>query len=197
MNSINLFELRREIFHILVGISFALVVLFFPFGEIFMFIVFIIGILLSLISTRVRLPLIHKSLCLFERKCNKSLPGKGVLYFFLGSLLTLRLFNTNIAMASIMILTFSDPVSHFIGTTFGKIKSSVNFRKNIEGTIAGIIAGAFFASFFIHPLLAFTASFSAMLFELLGVKLANEEIDDNLLIPLVAGTTLFLLSFIV
>ncbi|MBU4086297.1 MAG: hypothetical protein KKB21_01830, partial [Nanoarchaeota archaeon] len=90
------------------------------------------------------------------------------------------------------ILTFSDPVSHFIGSNFGRIKL-VNERKNVEGTIAGIIIGTLLASFFVHFWLAFIASLAAMLFELLGIKLAESEIDDNLLIPLVAGTTMFLI----
>ncbi len=191
--NLNNLEIKREIFHALVGILFLLIVLFIPSGEIFLFIVFIFGILASLLSTRLNLPVIHNLLCLFERKCNKNFPGKGVLYFFLSSLLALQLFERNIAFASIAILTFADPISHFIGSNFGKIKLASE-RKNIEGTIAGIITGTIFALFFVPVWLAFAASFAAMFFELLGIKLAEEEIDDNLLIPLVAGTTMFLIN---
>lgn len=170
-----------------------LIALFIPYGEIILFIVFIFGIIASLLSTRLKLPIVHNLLCLFERKCNKNFPGKGVLYFFLSSLLSLQLFERNIALASITILTFADPISHFIGSNFGKIKLASE-RKNIEGTIAGIITGTLFASFFVPIWLAFAASFAAMFFELLGIKLAEEEIDDNLLIPLVSGTTMFLIT---
>jgi dolichol kinase len=186
-------EIRREIFHILVGILFILTVLFIPYGEIILFIVFILGIMASLLSTRIKLPIIHNLLCTFERKCNKNFPGKGVIYFFLGSLLALRLFDQNIALASIAILTFADPISNFVGSSFGIIKLASE-RKNIEGTFAGVVSGTIFASFFVNPLLAFTASLVAMVFELVGIKLAEAEIDDNLLIPLVAGTTIFLIT---
>lgn len=189
-------EIRREIFHILVGILFILIILFIPYGEILLFAVFILGIIASLLSTRIKLPILNRFLCNFERECNKNFPGKGVIYFFLGSLLTLRLFDLNTALASIAILTFADPLSHFVGSNFGKIKLA-NERKNIEGTFAGVVSGTIFASFFVNPLLAFTASFSAMVFELLGIKFAEAEIDDNLLIPLVAGTTIFLILKVV
>lgn len=185
-------EARRGIFHILVGIAFLLVVLFIPYGEIFLFFVFIFGIFLSFIASQFKIPGIYHFLCFFERECNKNFPGKGVIYFFLGSLLSLRLFEQNIAFASIAILTFADSISHFVGSNFGRTKSSINRKKNIEGTIAGILAGTLFASFFIHPFLALVGSAAAMLLELAGIKMGKEEIDDNLLIPLVAGTTMFL-----
>lgn len=189
---LNLFELRREIFHILVGILFIFIALFLPYGQLFLFGIFILGILLSFASSRYKIPIFSEFLCIFERECNKNFPGKGVIYFFLGSLLALRIFDINIALAAIMILTFSDPVSHFIGSNFGKLKSPLNRRKNIEGTIAGVIVGSIFASFFVNPLVALVGNLAAMVFELAGIQLANNEVDDNLLIPLVAGTTIFL-----
>lgn len=190
---IDILELRRELFHILVGIAFLLIILFAPFGEIFLFIVFILGLSLSFFSARYNIPVISKAMCLFERECNKKYPGKGVLFFFLGSLLALRLFERNIALASIMILTFADPVSHFVGSNFGKTPSSINRKKKIEGTISGILAGALFSLFFVHPLVGFAGSLIAMIVELMGFAVGNQAIDDNLLIPLVAGTVMHLL----
>jgi dolichol kinase len=197
MSKLNIFELRRELFHILVGISFLLVVLFFPYAEVFLFIVLIIGSLVSFLASQFPIPLITRALCLFERECNRKFLGKGVIFFFIGSLISLQLFQRNIALASIMILTFSDPISHFVGSNFGKRASSFDRKKNIEGTVAGIIVGFIMASFFISPLLAFTGSFFAMMLELAGIRMAGEKVDDNLLIPIVSGTIIYLLTLII
>jgi dolichol kinase len=188
---INTFELRRQVFHVLVGISVIIISLYLPYSDYFLFSVLLFGILLSFLSVYLKIPIVYRFLCIFERDCNKRFPGKGVLFFFMGALLSLKLFPRDIALASIIILTFSDPVSHFVGRNFGKIKL-INKRKNIEGTIAGIIAGTLFSSFFVPIWLSFIGSLFAMLFELAGMKMAGESIDDNLLIPLIAGTSMFL-----
>lgn len=196
MKNINLFEIKREVFHILVGVLIVLGVLFVPHAEIIGFIVFIFGALISFLATQYNIPFITKCLCLFERDCNKKFPGKGVLFFFAGSLLVLQLFSRDIALASILILTFADPIAHFIGAGFGKIKSPVNKNKNIEGTFAGIVVGMIFASFFVSILQAFLGSLFAMTLELIGIAMGGENIDDNFIIPLVAGTIMHLISFV-
>jgi len=196
MNHINNLEIKRGIFHMLVGISIIMIILFLPFPNYILFTILLVGILLSFLSTKYKLPLIHNSLCLLERKCNKNLPGKGVLFFFAGALLSIQLFDMQIALASIIILTFSDPVSHFIGKNFGKISSSLNRKKKVEGTIAGILFGTFFASFFVPLWLAFIGSLFGMIAELMGMRMAEQEIDDNIIIPLVAGTIMHLISLI-
>ena len=117
---------------------------------------------------------------------------KGVLFFFMGSLLCLQLFSREIALASIFILTFADPVSHFIGQNFGGI-IKIN-KKYLRGTLAGIIVGTIFASFFVPIYLALIGAFFAMFFEVLEIAMAGQTIDDNLLIPLVAGTAMYFAS---
>jgi len=188
-----MFELRREVFHILSGIGFLLVLIFVPYSKYILFAIFVIGMLISMISAYIPIPVVSNFLCLFERRCNRSFPGKGVIMFFLGSLLSIQLFEENIAIVSILILTFSDPISHLVGSTFGKTKI-VSKRKNIEGTVAGIAVGTALGSFLIPVWLAFIASLSAMIIELLELKVEGHIIDDNLLIPLTAGTILHFMS---
>lgn len=194
MKEIDLLELRREIFHILAGIGFLIIALFIPNAQYILFIILILGALLSFLATHYKIPVIHDFLCLFERDCNRNFPGKGVLFFFIGSLLSLRLFNYQVALASIIILTFADPVSHFVGSNFGKTRSKFDRRKKVEGTISGILVGTIVASLFVNPLIAFVGSLFAMIAELIGVIIGNLNIDDNLLIPLVSGTIMHLLS---
>lgn len=189
-------ELRREVFHILTGILFILIVLFIPYSNYLLFLVLLFGVLLSFISSHYKIPIISKFLCLFERECNKNFPGRGVLLFFIGSLLSIQLFDKQIALASIAILTFSDPISHFIGSNFGKVPSSLNKRKKVEGTIAGILAGMVFATFLVPIWLSFIGSLFAMILELIGVRMGGNEIDDNLLIPLVSGTIMHLFAIV-
>ena len=187
---INKFEIRRKLLHILLGIILILTSLFSPYAKKAIFVLLVLGVFISFLSTQYKLPVITKCLCIFERECNKHFPGKGVLFFLIGSLLSLQLFPKEIALASIMILTFADPLSCIIGSSFGKIKL-IN-EKNIEGTIAGIFIGTLLASLFVPVYLAFIGSLFAMIFELTF----SDVVDDNLLIPLIAGTIMYLLYLI-
>ena len=47
--------------------------------------------------------------------------------------------------------------------------------------------------FFIHPCLAIAGAVMAMLFESIIIEIQKIELDDNFIIPLVAGTTMFLI----
>ena len=188
MTNIDLFELRRELLHILVGIIFFLLVLFVPYSKFLLFGLLIIGGAASFLSVSFKVPIVNRFLCLFERECNKQFPGKGLIFFFLGSLLALQLFSREIALASILILVFADPISHFVGKNFGgTIKIN---KKYFEGTLVGILAGTIFASFFIPFYIALIGAFFAMFLEIIEVSMAGKSIDDNLLIPLVAGTAM-------
>lgn len=190
--NLDIFELRRHIFHICSGIGFILMLLYIPYAQFILFIILILGGLASFLATQFKLPFVTNALCLFERQRNNHFPGKGVIFFFIGSLISLQIFPRQIALASIIILTFSDPTSHFIGHHFGKIKI-FNKRKNFEGFLAGTIIGAFFASFFVSWPLAIIGATFAMFTEFAGLAMAGENIDDNLFIPLVAGTVMLLL----
>ena len=190
VREIDLFELRRQVFHILVGITVVLGVLFVPNAKFIGLIVLIFGGFLSFITKRFHIPIISDGLNLFERGKDVNVPGRGVLFFFIGSLLALQLFPQEIALASIMILSFADPISHFIGQHFGKTLL-LNKRKYIEGSFWGVLVGGGFASFFVSPLLAFAGAFIAMFIESVEIAMAGETIDDNLLIPLVAGTVMY------
>ena len=130
----------------------------------------------------------------FETDRDKAqFPGRGFILAIVGSLLALQLFERNIALASITILTFADPISHLVGSIFGKTKSFFDKRKNIEGHIAGALISSLIAMFFVSPALAIAGSLAAMTFESIIIEIQKIELDDNLLIPLVAGTTMFLI----
>jgi dolichol kinase len=98
------------------------------------------------------------------------------------------------ALASIAILTFADPISHLVGKCFGRIPSILDRRKNIEGHVVGFLASSAIALFFVSPLLAFAGSFIAVTFESMIIEVQKMKLDDNLIIPLAAGTAMYLLS---
>jgi len=187
------FELRREAFHIFLGTIIMLLVFLFKENAVWLlFFALIIGMTLSLLSLKFKLPLVHFMLLHFERpRYLRKFPGKGMLFFVAGCLLVLKLFshNLNIVLASIVILTLGDSISHLVGL---KVEKKIA-KRNIGGTIAGMLAAFIGASFFVKPLFAFIAAFIAMLSENISLRVGLEEVDDNVIVPLVAGTMIFLL----
>ncbi len=185
-------ELGRKVIHMMVGIIALLLIIYNIITPLIIFIILIIGTFLSLLSLKFRIPILSFFLDKFE-KPEEKLPGKGIIFAVVGCLLALQLFERNIALASIIILTFADPISHLIGKALGKTKSFFDHRKNIEGHITGTIISSLFAMFFVPPVLALTGALSAMLFESLIIEIQKIELDDNLIIPLSAGTVMFLI----
>ncbi|MEK6852989.1 MAG: hypothetical protein AABX59_03860 [Nanoarchaeota archaeon] len=197
MNLNSKFEIKRQIVHILLGLVIILLALYdrtFALWLIFSFLM--LGIILALISLKLDVPIISWFLKNFERdEYREKFPFKGAIFFFAGSLLTLKLFSFDIALASISILTFGDSFSHLVGI-YGKYKSKLDLkrRKNLEGMVVGIVVGAIVASFFVNIISALAASALAMIAENISVKLQGEEVDDNIIIPVVAGTVLHILK---
>lgn len=195
MEKENALELRRQAFHILLGSFFMLIIL----GEWvdwrFFLALIVIGAGLSYVSARINIPIIAWFLNKFER--TTAWPGKGALFFVVGTFLVVVLFPKEIAIASILILTFGDSIAHLFGSYFGRINHPLNTLKMIEGTFIGFLAGGFAAAVFVPWQHAMAASATAMFVEGIELKFRKNTIDDNIIIPLVAGVVLWLLrSFI-
>ncbi len=149
---------------------------------------------MSYLSKKIKIPLINELLIRFERKDElKKFPGKGILFYFIGVYVVLFLFSKDIAMASIMVLALGDSVSHLFGLHFGKTKTLLSKKKLLEGTIAGFVAGFLGAIIFARPLEAFFASMIAMIVEAIEVKIHTQQVDDNLIIPFIAGFTIWIM----
>lgn len=176
------------------GITALLLIIYEILTPLIIFILFAISVMLSLFSLYYKLPIVNFFLNNFERDRDKhQLPGKGFLFAAAGTLLALRLFERDIALASIIILIFADPISYLVGKYFGKTQSFLDRRKNVEGNIAGFLISSLLALFFVSPVLAIAGSLIAMLFESLIIEIQRIQLDDNLIIPLTAGTTMFLI----
>ncbi len=193
-NKIN-FEIRRKTFHILMGISIIFLIYKNLIDAEIIFFVLIFGIILSLICRKYEVPIISKFLEFFDRKEHlKQFPGRGVIFFFIGVLLAIKLFPKDIALASIAILTIGDSLSHIFGLYFGRTKNFFgNGNKMLEGTIFGIIFGFLAAILFVAWYEALIASIIAMIAEAVEFELNKNPVDDNVVVPLVSGTVILLI----
>lgn len=192
------FEARRQLFHILLGLSIVVFINYNILNRITMPIIIIAGFLISHYSKKSSIPVISWFLLKFERKTHlRTFPGRGVIFYFLGAFIVLLLFDDrNIALASIMILAFGDSVSHIFGIHFGKTPHPLSGKKFIEGGIAGFFAGLLGAMVFVNFQEAALAAFAAMAAEAIDVKIGIEQVDDNLIIPVVAGATIWALRIL-
>ena len=111
----------------------------------------------------------------------------------LGSLFAMILFSKEIALASIAIMALGDSVTNIFGRYFGEVKLPYNRKKTLDGVLMGIGAATLGAFFFVPFHVALIASSVAMFVETLDLKLWLVELDDNLLVPLVAGGVMTLL----
>ncbi len=183
--------------HIVIGLLLVLFSYLEILSEFALFLLIVTGFLASFISKRTELPFFSWMLDNFERKEQRqNFPGKGMLFLFIGSLLALGLFEKNIAFAAIMVLVLGDSVSHLFGAKFGKLKNIFNGdgKKLWEGTLAGAIAGFLGAVLFVPVPEAFLGSLGAMIAEVVKIDLNDTTLDDNLVVPLVAGTVILLVG---
>lgn len=196
MHKLHLLEFRRQAMHLFYGLALVLLHMNGIINNQILLGIIIGGGAISLMVKKQKLSLIERFLRLFERDRHMEVfPGKGPLFFTIGSYLSLILFEPNIAYAGIMVLTFGDAFSNIIGRHFGKIKTKLNPDKCIEGNLAGILIAVPFAYYFFPHLWAvLAASTVGMFLEIPNIRLFGFEIDDNLLIPIGAGFTLTLFT---
>lgn len=189
-------EFRRQILHILYGFALLFLHYYNVIDNKILLGMIIGGAITSLMVKRERLSPIKRFLSLFERDHHlEKFPGRGVLFFTIGSYLALVLFEKNIAYAGIMILSVGDAVSNIVGRHFGKISTKLNPNKHIEGNLAGILVSIPFAYYFFPNTYAVIAAcFVGMFLEIPAIRIFGFEIDDNLLIPVGAAFTLTLFA---
>ena len=189
-------EVKRKIAHILLGVLIVLMLFFDIINKIHIFFLTILIIILSFLNKKHKIPIVYRLMHTLERDENVGkFPGKGLIFYFIGVFLVLSFFPLDIAIPAILILAFADSVGHLFGIKYGKKKHPYVSTKFVEGWIAGFIAGFIAAFVFVPWPEALAASFFAMLVEGIEIKIGAEEIDDNLLIPLVAASAIWAVRF--
>ena len=191
-------EPKRQLFHMLFGIIIVVLLVYDLLRVTHIFFLVVIGIMLSFLSKKFKIPIIFWFLENFEREKDlKEFPGKGVIFYLIGAFLVLSFFPLDIAMPSILILAFGDSASHLFGVRYGRIKHPFTDKKFIEGMIAGFIAAFIGALVFLPWHEALAASFFAMLAEGFEIRIGAEDVDDNIIIPLVAAIAISFTRFLI
>lgn len=186
-------EIHRKIIHILLGSS---AIIFYYYNLVNALIVLLLVLitffgLLILNMTNVKF---LSSLVRYLSREESRLKGIGALTFGMGIFLAIFLFRKNIALASISILTFGDSMSNLYGRLIGKTSLAWNPLKNAEGLIFSILFSSIIASFFVNPIYAIIASALSLIIEGFHLSIDKMSVDDNILIPIIAGTILLLLK---
>lgn len=193
-------EIRRQIFHLFFGLFISLLISLDLFYIRFFVVLLFISIIVSIILKKRRLPIISKILDYFDRpKDLKYFPGKGYITFLIGVIISYIIFaiilhNKIAALISIISLTIADSFSSLYGNMFGKLKNPLNKKKSIEGPIFAMFFLFITMLLFLPARYAILLSFLCVFFETLEIKIMGKVMDDNIYIPLIAGTLIILLN---
>lgn len=135
-----------------------------------------------------------------ERK-SMARPFTGAIWFYLSCGLTFLIFPLPIASAAGAMLAVGDSLSTIIGMRFGKHR--ILGDKTVEGSITLIVTSFLISLIFVNPFPAFFGSITAAIAELVpeikSLKNLRESgwLDDNLLIPLMAGLVMYMIAGLV
>lgn len=184
---------RRKALHVLAGVVVVAGIQFALLTPMILFVLLCGGGVMSFVLSKYSLSWFDRFTHMFERR--SKYPGHGSLTYLIGVLLSLKLFESDpeIAMAAILILAFGDGVSPIFGIYYGKTKTALSDTKLLEGTLVGILCATIAAIYFVPWYEALIAATVAMGLEATEIKLNNKILDDNILVPLAAGTTIVLL----
>lgn len=181
-------EIERQLFHLVVGTGFVLVVHFLGVRETLYLSLALLaaGAMIAwLVKKGIRLPFIHEALRVSERGHEKRIPGFGAFKFVSAvSLLTLLFSDHRVVLGALLVLAYGDSFSTWAGKNFGKIRTAAN--RTLEGTAAGMLASFLILGLFFDPFVALATAVLGMLAEYL-------PFDDNYTIPLVSALVLTLL----
>ncbi|MEM0360600.1 MAG: hypothetical protein QXK06_04675 [Candidatus Diapherotrites archaeon] len=186
-------ETGRKIIHMVFGSLFIASVVLFGGQTTFTItcIALFAGMIFSfLIAQGFELPVFSLLVELFQRDCEKTMPGKGAILFFAGTafLMFLALFvlqSEKIIAPALVPLVFGDGIATIAGKKWGKHLIANN--RTWEGTISGFIASSIALTLFLPSWESvFVVSAVAMLAELLPV-------NDNFSIPITAGIVLYII----
>jgi phytol kinase len=134
----------------------------------------------------------------FRRQKERDHAG-GEIFFMLGAIICLAVFDFRVAAAAILMTTFGDITAALVGRRFGAHRIAWT-KKTWEGTLAGfavnlLIGYLFVRSAFDNSLWYLYGSWGSALWPVIivmavtasVVELLVEKLDDNLMVPLFAG----------
>lgn len=188
------FELRRKLFHIVVGIMCAGLVWHDRSPATVFLSLLAVGLPLSLVARDRHVPGIAFFLDVFERDhIQDRFPGRGALFFVAGALFAVLAAPREVATAAVLVVAVGDAAAHLIGVRFGRHGNPLNPEKDIEGLFGGILAATAVTALILPPATALTLSSAGILVESIDLRVYGEKVDDNITIPVavVGGWWLF------
>ncbi|MGC9435551.1 MAG: diacylglycerol/polyprenol kinase family protein [Methanomicrobiales archaeon] len=169
-------ELTRQAAHMAFGVGIAAFVALVDRSiavPVFVLAIFCGCILSDAILRGYRIPLISFIVGSMERA--EVLPGKGALFFTIGSLLCLVFFGSFAAAVAILTLAVLDSIATAVGIPFGRTR--IANGKSLEGTGAAVAVVILVLLPALPPAAAVAVAVAAGAVELLA------PVDDNLVVP--------------
>ena len=193
-------ELRRQLLHLTFGLFLSLMIALDYFNVAFFVFLLFFSVLLSFFSKFVNIPGVTFLLEHFDRPSDrKFFPGKGFITFLIGTVTSYIIFavifhSRFAALIAVLSLTIADSFSSLYGIMFGKIKNPLNRKKSVEGAVFALLFLFFVLMLFLPVFDAFFLSVLCVLFETIELKVFGRVLDDNIYLPLLAGTVILLLN---
>lgn len=192
-------EIGRKVIHLL-SLSFLIIYAFFSsyFNHKIALIVlaFLLTILIEIEYFRLEIgkhiPILSYLWRMYKREREREALG-GEVFFLIGSIICLAVFETRIAFAAILMTTFGDLASSLVGRKFHNLKIHYLKNKAFEGIFAELIVDLIVGFLvFYYPFCNFSGAVLwpiALVMALTAtfVETVVSKIDDNLLIPLFSG----------
>lgn len=165
-------ELKRQSFHLTVGLIIALIVFFYDKIFVLAAIVFAVIFMVFLPENKLFRFLLKE----FEREGRRF---NGAIFFCAGIIFPILFLDKTTCAVIIAVFSFGDSASTIAGKFFGRHKYKIFYERSLEGSLAfilsGFIGGLIFCA---SPLFSLEMAFFGALIEILAFA------DDNLLIPL-------------
>jgi dolichol kinase len=114
------------------------------------------------------------------------------IFHALGIALALIIFPPQIGYAAVAVLSLGDSSASIFGKRFGRMKVPFNRGKSVVGSVMGLVFAFLGALLFVDWFTAAVGAAAGILIEVIPTP-----IEDNLLIPLVAGAAMYLIRLII
>lgn len=185
-------EVRRQLFHLVLGSAIALAVWFLKplFGSLILLpLAAAVVILLLLPKLAPKLHASNHLLRHFERRRDiKRFPYKGAVFYGIGIFFPILLLQVELACLIIVILSVGDAMSTLVGKFHGKMKVG---DKTLEGTLAFFVFGVLGCLLFLTLIGRMDLAKTALGLTLAGALVELQSmVDDNLAVPLVLSVVL-------
>ncbi len=190
-------SIRKEIFRKIIHLTSLLIVAsYYYFGKQTTLYFLAVALILFIESEYLRIewkktvPLVHDSI---REKEKHTMAGH--VFFLIGAIISISIFDMDIAIAAILMTTFGDSAAAIIGRKYGRTWIPKIKSKSLEGCLAELFVNLLIGYLFLDNIIVLLV----MAFTATIVETMIEKLDDNLLIPVFSGfngqAVVFLLRF--